>query len=501
MALAVPPQLDNLLVVKNPVNGTTVAELPIHTADDLRKMVARARQAQPAWQALGVKERAKRLRRWADLVWERQAEVMRVIRSETGKVDAGALLEVIGVDIVTSYYMHRAPRWLKDQWKLPLIPFVHRAQVTYKPHGLVGVISPWNYPFILPFMDLLPALFAGNVVIVKPSEVTPLSVKIGVELMHEAGIPEGVIQALYGDGRIGAELVEHADFIAFTGSTATGRKIARRCGERLVPCTMELGGKDPSIVLSDAKLDMAAAGVIRGAFENAGQVCVSIERVYVEEAIYEPFVAKVLDLMQAFKVGSGDGDSYHMGSLTNVRELERTEQHIADAVSKGAKVVFGGKRRPDLGPLFFEPTVLVDVTHDMDIMREETFGPTLPIMRVKNAEEAIKLANDNEYGLSASIFSTNYARARQLAKQIDSGDVSINRTHLSVGTVDLPTGGQRNSGMGRRNGREGLLKYVAVQSILSDNMFAQTPDLRVGDPLSLTALRFMRIIRRYVPFV
>ncbi len=487
--------------VKNPITGAVLGTIPIQTADEVHQAVQRSRQAQASWGALTVKQRAQYIAQWGDLLWKRRDEVTKVIRQETGKPQASAELEVIGTDGAIWYYYHRAAGFLKEQWRSTIIPLVHRGKVTYKPHGVVGVISPWNYPFILPLMDSIPALFAGNTVVIKPSEVTPLCVKLGVEIMLEAGMPEGVVQVVYGDGRTGSALVEEVDFVAFTGSTAIGRKIASRCGERLIPYTMELGGKDPSIVLADADLDMAATGVIRGAFENAGQACISIERVYVEDTIYEPFVERVLHHMKGFNTGSGDSLDIHMGSMTNTRELERTEEHIQDAVSKGAKVIFGGARLPELGERFHEPTVLVDVDHSMKIMTEETFGPTLPIMRVKDAAEAIKLANDNVYGLSASIFSKNLGRARELAKQIDSGDVSINRTHFSVGTPDFPTGGQRDSGVGRRNGREGLMKYVSVQSILSDNMIGQKPDLRVGDPLSMKALLALRALRRYIPFI
>lgn len=506
MAIATPAQASKtqespFLTVKNPVTSEHIGKIPVQTAEEVRQAVNRARQAQPAWEALGVKGRAKLLRAWGDLLWSRQQELIAIIRRETGKPDGGALLEAIGTDNVINYYYHNAPKFLKPESRQSLFPYIHRAKVHYKARGVVGIISPWNYPFFLPFMDLLPALFAGNTVVIKPSEITPYSVEFGVKLMHEVGIPQGVIQAVYGDGRTGSALVDYVDFVAFTGSTATGRKVAMRCAERLIPCTMELGGKDPSIVLNDANLDLTATGLLRGAFENAGQVCISVERVYVESGIYEPLIARMLHYAKQFNVGHGDGLNVHMGSMTNLRELERTEAHIADAVQKGARVLWGGKRRPDLGELFFEPTILVDVTHDMDIMREETFGPILPIMRIESHDEAIRLANDTPYGLSASIFSTNLALAEKLALKIDSGDVSINRTQFAVGTPSLPTGGQRESGLGRRNGKEGLMKYVTSQAILIDNQLGQKPDLSLADPLSLKVMLFLRRIRRYITWI
>ena len=247
---------------------------------------------------------------------------------------------------------------------------------------------------------------------------------------------------------------------------------------------------------------MAAAGLLRGAFENAGQVCISVERAYVEEAIYDRFLDRVMFYANQLHLGAGDGMDVHVGSMTNQRELERTEAHVQDAVNKGARILYGGKRRPDLGALFFEPTVLVDVDHSMDVMREETFGPVLPIMKVRSADEAVRgLANDLQYGLSASIFSMDYARAEQLALQIDTGDVSINRTQMVVGTPSLPSGGQRESGLGRRNGPEGLLKYVTTQSILIDNMLGQKPSLSLADPVTLRAVLILRVLRRFLPFL
>ncbi len=487
--------------VKNPISGEVFDQVPLTTPEGVAAAVARARQAQPAWEALGVRERRKRLRKWADLLWERQKEAMQVIRRETGKAENGAYLELLVTDNLVTYYYHNAPRLLKPKRVPTLFPGVQRAKIVYKAHGVVGIISPWNYPFLLPFMDSIPALFAGNVVVYKPSEVTPFSVQYGVDLMHEAGIPRDVVQVVHGDGSTGKALVDHVDFIAFTGSTATGRKVAQQAAARLIPFTVELGGKDPSIVLKDADVDMTATGLMRGAFENAGQVCISVERVYVEAPIYDKLIERMLHYAPQFNLSNRSGFDVHMGSMTNTRELERTEAHIADAVQKGARVLFGGKRRPDLGPLFFEPTILVDVDHSMDIMREETFGPVLPIMKVDSVEEAIRLANDSDYGLSASIFSKDLARAEKIAERIESGDVSINRTQMCTATPALPTGGEKNSGIGRRNGESGLMKYVKTQSILADNLFAQKPELTVADPLTLKLVVLLRAVRRHIPFI
>ncbi len=487
--------------VTNPITDEIISTVNVDTDDDVRSAVERARSAQPAWAAMSVKERARILHRWGDMLWDDQKNAMDIIRRENGKAESGALLEILVLDSVIQYYYRNALKILKPKKRPALLPFVERASIHYKPHGVVGLISPWNFPLLLPVIDAAPALFAGNAVVLKPSEISPDSAQYAVEMMHKAGVPKDVAQVVHGDGRTGAALVEYVDYIAFTGSTAIGRKVASRAGERLIPFSVELGGKDPAIVLKDANLDMAVTGLLRGAFENAGQVCQSVERAYVEDAIYNEFVDKVRHYTAQMKVGAEAGLDVHMGSMTNECELARTEAHIKDAVEKGAEILYGGKRLPDLGPLFFEPTVLVNVDHSMAVMRDETFGPILPIMKVKDAEEAIRLANDNGYGLAASIFTSDLKRGEKLALHIDTGDVSVNRTQMVFGTPSLPSGGQKNSGIGRRNGPEGLLRYVSVQSVVLDNLFAQKPDLRIVDPLTLKTVLILRKLRRWLPFL
>ncbi|MBC7811780.1 MAG: aldehyde dehydrogenase family protein, partial [Burkholderiales bacterium] len=435
------PTIPATIDVFNPVTGERIGSIAESTRADVQAAVERGRSAQPAWAALTAKERARLVRAWGDRLWAQRDEVIAIIRSETGKTDGSALGEIIGLDANVHYLYRNAPRLLRSQRRQALFPIVQSARVYYKPHGVVGIISPWNYPLLLAFIDMLPALIAGNSVVIKPSEITPLSALHGVRLMHEYGIPSNVVQVVTGAGETGAALVDFVDYVSFTGSTAVGRKVAVRAAERLIPYSMELGGKDPLIVLKDADLDQAAAGAIRGGVENSGQVCVSTERVYVEDAIYDPFVVKLRYWADKLVCGSGDGFDVHLGSLTNEREIERCEAQITDAVSKGAQVIYGGQRRPDLGPLFFEPTVLINVDHSMRVMQEETFGPLVPVMRVRDADEAVRLANDNEYGLSGAIFSRDLKRAEQLATRIDSGDIAVNRTHVVFGTPDAPMGG------------------------------------------------------------
>lgn len=487
--------------VLNPVTEEIIGEIPVTTAEEVADAVERARFAQKAWATLSVKERNRFVRRWLDLLWEHQSEGIEILRRENGKTEGSAFLEFMVIDSIGQYYINHANKILKPERRPALFPGVQWAKVFHKPHGVVGVISPWNYPFNLPFMDILAALVAGNTVVFKPSEVTPHIAEWGVDLMYEAGIPRDVIQITQGDGQTGQALVARVDFIQFTGSTETGRKVGKQAVDRLIPYSLELGGKDPAIVLNDADPEMAAIGLIQGAFENSGQMCISIERVYVEEGIYEQLLERLTHYAKQITQSADAGMDVVLGSMTNQTEIDRTKAHLDDAVKKGAKIIAGGNSRPDLGPLFFEATIIIDVDHSMDIMRDETFGPVMPIMKVKNTDEAIRLANDSEYGLSASIFSSNLKLAQSLALKIDTGDVSVNRAQYVVGTPSLPSGGQRASGTGRRNGPEGLLKYTSSQSILLDNLIGGEKSLQIATPFAIRMIKMLRVIRRYVPFI
>ncbi|MBN8590267.1 MAG: aldehyde dehydrogenase family protein [Anaerolineae bacterium] len=489
------------ILIRNPVTDDILGHIEAMTAEQVQAVVARAKAAQPAWAAHPVKERCRLLLKWADVLWKHQDTAIQRIREATGKNAFGAWEEVAVLDSIANYYANHAPQWLAPQTRRSVLPVKHTARVYYKPWGVAGFITPWNYPLLNAIQDMIPALIAGNTVVLKPSEVTPYVASFAVDLMHEAGIPRDVVQLVYGAASTGAALVDSVDYIAFTGSTATGRRIAARAAERLIGCSLELGGKDPLIVLADADLDLAASGTLVGALENAGQVCISTERIYVEAPIYDAFVTKIIDYAKQVVVSPAEGMEIHMGSLTNDRELERTEAHIADAVAKGAKVVYGGKRRPDLGPRFFEPTILTNVDHTMKVMTEETFGPLVPLMKVRDAEEAIRLANDNEYGLSAAIFTADLRRGEQLATRIDSGDVNINTTQWTFGTPSLPMGGVKNSGMGRRNGPEGLLRFVRPQSVLVDNQLMSKPQLSLYSPFNIRVAMLLRRVRRWLPML
>ncbi|XWX03253.1 succinic semialdehyde dehydrogenase [Aggregatilineales bacterium SYSU G02658] len=498
---AAPPQTEQkrTIDVHNPITGAVIGQITAADEADVQAAVERARVAQVAWGALDVRERARLMRTWQDKLWARREEIINTIWNEAGKPYGAAFTECVGVDNQLAYYTSRAHRILRPKKRQTLIPFVMRGEVVYKPYGVVGVISAWNYPYFLPMIDSTAALLAGNAVILKASEITPFTSRLAVSIAHEAGIPRDVFQIVEGDGQTGKALVDHVDYVAFTGSTATGRKIAVQAAGRLIPYTLELGGKDPAIVMADADLDMAASRVITGAWENAGQACLSIERVYVEAPIYDAFLQKVLDYAKQFKFDASK--HAYMGTMINQRELERSKQHLEDAVAKGAKVLWGGQPRPDLGPQFFEPTVLVDVDHSMTIMREETFGPMLPIMKVNSVEEAIRLANDTDYGLGATVYSKDFAKAREVCLRLNAGETNVNRFVMGIGTPDVPSGGMKQSGIGRRNGPEGLLKYTQMQAVMIDTMRGQRPGLNVLDPVTKITLLFLRRLRRVFPWV
>lgn len=487
--------------VINPLTGTAIGTITAATDADVHAAVMRARAAQPGWAALGVKARIRLLCRWADSLWREPDPLLDIICAETGKTRLSAFNELFVVDNTLAYYRYHGPRLLRPQTRRVLFPVFQWARVHYKPHGVAGFITPWNFPYLLAFCDVIPALIAGNTAVIKPSELTPFTAHYGVDRMHKAGIPADVVQIVDGAGETGAALVEQVDYLAFTGSTAVGRKVAARAAERLIPYSLELGGNDPLIVLRDADLDQAVAGTLIGAMENAGQACTSVERVYVEAAIYEAFLERLQARAADLKLGTGYDD--HVGSLKNERELLRTEAHIDDAVRKGARLLVGGKRRPDLGPLFFEPTILVGVDHSMAVIQAETFGPLVAVMPVADAAEAVRLANDTPYGLSGGLYTRDLQLGERLALQMDSGDVSINRPLSIWGAPAAPMGGQKTSGSGRRNGPEGLRRFVASQTIVFDGVprWLVPPGLVHLTPFLRRLIVLRRRFMSFLPFL
>ncbi len=416
--------------VEAPFTGKPIGEIPLATREDVFAAVERARGAQKRWAALPVAERSKVLLRFHDLVLDRRDEVLDLMQLEAGKARRHAFEEIVDVAITARYYARRGPRFLRSRRRRGLIPFLTRVTEHRHPIGVVGIIAPWNYPLTLAVTDALAALLAGNAIVLKPAEKTSLLARFAVDLLVEAGLPGDLFQVVTGSGEVaGAALVDAADAMAFTGSTAVGRRIAARAGERLIHVSLELGGKNPLIVLADADLDRAAEGAVRACFTNAGQLCIAAERLYVQSALYDRFVDAFVARTRAMRVAADFSFDTDMGSLVGPEQLEKVTAHVADAVAKGAQVLAGGRARPDIGPYFFEPTILTKVTPEMLVAREETFGPVVAVNRFDDVEEAIRLANASDYGLSASIWSRDTGRAGEIGARIETGAVNINEAY------------------------------------------------------------------------
>jgi acyl-CoA reductase-like NAD-dependent aldehyde dehydrogenase len=460
--------------VENPATGEVIATVPDRTSDEVRAMAAKARQVQPGWDALGFEGRAQILKRAQRWIMDNKDRVIDTIVSETGKTYEDAQLAEISYGAAAfGFWAKNAPKYLADEKVSSSNLFVKGKKLTvrWRPLGVIGVIGPWNYPLTNSFGDCIPALAAGNAVILKPSEITPLTSLLMAECLEECGLPEGVYQVATGRGETGRALIDEVDMVMFTGSTRTGKKVAVAAAERLIPYSLELGGKDPMIVLRDADLERASNAAVYYSMQNSGQTCISVERVYVEAPVYDEFVQKVTQKVAALRQGRTTGPgSIEVGSMTFPPQLDIVEQHVTDAVAKGAKVLVGGKRREGPG-IFFEPTVLTDVDHSMDAMTEETFGPTLPIMKVEDAEEAIRLANDSIYGLGGSVFTKDLAKGEAVARRVHSGAVCVNDAQINYVALELPMGGAKESGVGARHGAGGIRKYCEPQTILIARSF------------------------------
>jgi acyl-CoA reductase-like NAD-dependent aldehyde dehydrogenase len=456
--------------VENPATGEIIATVPDLDAAAVAELARRGREAQIGWEAYGFEGRGQVLLRAQKWLMDNSQRVIDTIVSETGKTFEDAEFAEIAYGAnAFGFWASHAPQYLGDERVKSSQVMVKGKKLIlrHRPLGLIGVIGPWNYPLTNSFGDCIPALAAGNSVILKPSEVTPLTSLLIQEGLRASGLPEGVFQVATGRGQTGAALIEHVDMIMFTGSTATGRKVAETAARRLIPASLELGGKDPMIVLADADVERAANTAVYYSMQNAGQTCISIERAYVEAPVYDEFVAKVTEKIQAMRVGVPRGPgSVEMGAINFPPQLETIKAHVADAVDKGARVLAGGKEAHDGGGRFYEPTLLVDVDHTMKIMTEETFGPTLPVMRVRDADEAVRLANDSPYGLGASVFTRDTERGEAIARRLQTGAANVNDAMINYTVLELPMGGSKASGLGSRHGAGGIRKYCAQQAIV-----------------------------------
>src|SRR3954471_14000413 len=488
--------------VRSPINGAPLAHIPQSSADDVAQAFARARKAQQAWGRVSLDDRAAILLRLHDLILDRQDEILDLIVWESGKARKHAFDEPLHIALTARYYARTAREHLATRRRRGVVPGLTRVEVNRIPKGVVGIISPWNYPFTLALCDGLPALLAGNAVVHKPDAQTMLTALKGVQLLDQAGFPKDLWQVVAGPGReLGPEMIARSDYICFTGSTATGKHIAKQCADRLIGCSLELGGKNPILVLRDADLDRAAEGAVRACFSNAGQLCVSTERMFVADQVYDRFVSKFVAATRAMRLSAGLEWGSDMGSLISQDQLDTVTAHVEDAVTRGATVLAGGRPRPDLGPYFYEPTILEGVTPEMTCFGHETFGPVISLYRFHDEADAVSRANSGEYGLNASIYSKDTKRARVIARHIKCGTVNINEAFAATfASLDSPMGGMRESGTGRRQGPEGILRYTEPQSVATQRVLRIAPAFGMSDELyakvMTTNLRILKKLGR-----
>lgn len=484
-----------------PFTGEALGEVPACAAADVELAAARARSAQQRWAERSLAERRRVFLRYHDLVLDRQEFLLDLVQIEGGKARRHALEEVYDIPINARYYAQHAAAYLRPRRRQAFMPILVQAEEYRHPVGLVGIITPWNYPLTIAVSDAIPALLAGNAVLLKPAELTPFSALYAVKLLYEAGLPADLFQIVTGRGReLGAPLIEESDFIGFTGSTAIGRVVARQAGEKLIKASLELGGKNPMIVLNDADLDRTVHGAIQGCFANAGQLCISFERIYVQNGIYPRFVEAFVQRTQALRLGTALDYSADVGSLISQEQLDKMSEHVQDAVVHGATVLAGGAARPDIGPYFFGPTILTGVTPTMQCYREETFGPVAAIYRVETAEEAVAAANYSEYGLNASVWTRDLAYGRRLAQRIRCGTVNVNEAYSATwSAMGAPMGGMKDSGLSRRHGAEGIQKYTESQTVAVAPLTPLFPPFR--SDIELTAQFMPKMLRaiKHIP--
>jgi acyl-CoA reductase-like NAD-dependent aldehyde dehydrogenase len=481
---------DRLHVV-NPADEQIVGAVDVCDRDGVQLRAAKLREAQRDWAALDISTRVHWLGLFGDWLLDNAQRLGELLISETGKSSIDATMELPGVLDLIRYYGRRAEHFLGDQKRRShsVMVATKALSVNYRPYPLVSLLSPWNYPIYLTFGDAVPALLAGCAVLVKPSELAPLTVTEIVRGWREdVGAPP-VLDVANGGPETGQAVVDIADFVQFTGSSHNGTAVGVRATERLVPASLELGGKDPMLVLADADVDRAVSAAVWGGLCNAGQSCASIERVYVHADIYDEFVEQLCARVRRVRLGAAGGGHFEVGALISERQRETVERHVADAVNAGARVVVGG-RRPTGPGFWYEPTVLAEVDHTMLCMREETFGPVLPVMRVENDEEAVALANDSVYGLSASVWSRDRAHARSIAQRVECAAVNINDVYINLLCVSLPQGGWGASGLGARlGGPDGIRKFCRTQSVVDTRVaLRREPQWYPANPVKLRAI-------------
>ena len=486
---------------RNPFTGEVLAEIPESTPQDVATAFVRARAAQRDWALRPVRERAAVLLRFHDLLFAAQSELLDLVQSETGKTRAHAFEEVTAAAVEARHYGRAAARYLKPRRRGGAFPVLTQVHELRQPKGVIGQISPWNYPLALFVGDALPAFVAGNAVVTKPDTQTALTALRARELMVEAGLPAEVWQIVIGDGPVvGPEVVAHADYVSFTGSTRTGRDVAQRAAARLIGASMELGGKNAMLVLADADLDKAAEGAVRACFSSAGQLCISIERLYVAREIADAFLERFAARTRAMRLGNTLAWGADMGSLVAQRQLDTVTRHVEEAVKNGARVLAGGQARPDVGPLFFEPTILDGVDPTSAVCTEETFGPVVSVYRFDSEDEAVAEANGTPYGLNSSVWSKNPRHGAQVAARLHSGTVNVNEGYApAYASVAAPMGGMGDSGVGRRHGSEGILKYTEPQTVAVQRLVSMAPSFGMDDEayakLLTRALGVMKALR------